>query len=138
MTELRRSGKERLLIAEIIFLPTNGKQPCLQTFAFGLNSVPFEPIGNDDRTETFWEGEIVDSRNHLFTDKWKATMLTDIRFWTKFSAFCKLGCSIRAKPILNEFPHIFMRWKDIRHDENKREYLDYSRILLLICANIKL
>ena len=70
-------------------------------------------VKNDDPVETFWEGEIIDNRNHQFiTDKWDADMRTDIRYWSKFPAFEDLKCSVRSRPPLKEYPFIFMRWKE--------------------------
>ncbi|KAM5560188.1 hypothetical protein ABKV19_021382 [Rosa sericea] len=40
---------------------------------------------------TFWEGEIVDTKNYtFFTEKWEATQDDDIRHWTKFPSFSAL------------------------------------------------
>ncbi|KAL3531796.1 hypothetical protein ACH5RR_005317 [Cinchona calisaya] len=65
---------------------------------------------------TFWEGEIVDTKNTFFTNKWGATSEDDIKHWTKFLSFIPLlsqveidgGISLE----LSNYPYIFMRWKE--------------------------
>ncbi|XP_021825487.1 glucose-induced degradation protein 4 homolog isoform X2 [Prunus avium] len=45
----------------------------------------------DTPVVTFWEGEIVDTKNYtFFTGKWEATPEDDIRHWTKFPSFSAL------------------------------------------------
>ncbi|PRQ43201.1 putative vacuolar import/degradation protein Vid24 [Rosa chinensis] len=45
----------------------------------------------DTPVVTFWEGEIVDTKNYtFFTEKWEATHDGDIRHWTKFPSFSAL------------------------------------------------
>ncbi|KAG5550274.1 hypothetical protein RHGRI_015286 [Rhododendron griersonianum] len=66
---------------------------------------------------TFWEGEIVDAKNHtFFTGKWEATSEVDIRHWTKFPSFSPLLSQVEVDGgrslDLSSYPHIFMRWKE--------------------------
>ena len=74
-------------------------------------------VKNNAPVETFWEGEIIDNKNHTFrTDKWSADTVTDIGYWTKFAAFNDLKSCVRSKhwmsPRLRDYPFIFMRWKE--------------------------
>ncbi|KAJ3693714.1 hypothetical protein LUZ60_009194 [Juncus effusus] len=71
----------------------------------------------DTPVVTFWEGEIVDAKNHtFFTGKWEATPEDDIRHWSKFPSFTPLLSKIEAdggKSLdLSIYPYIFMRWKE--------------------------
>ncbi|XP_057512551.1 uncharacterized protein LOC130794621 isoform X2 [Actinidia eriantha] len=66
---------------------------------------------------TFWEGEIVDTKNYtFFTGKWEATSEVDIRHWTKFPSFSPLLSQVEVdggKSLdLSNYPYIFMRWKE--------------------------
>ena len=41
--------------------------------------------------ETTWQGEIVDNCNHTFdTQRWGASHISDMKNWSKFSAFSEL------------------------------------------------
>jgi hypothetical protein len=68
---------------------------------------------------TYFEGEIVDNKNHSFytshTD-WSALSDTDIRHWSKFSAFKELKKDVDTwggrAPELAACSKIFMRWKE--------------------------
>ncbi|GKV29957.1 hypothetical protein SLEP1_g38830 [Rubroshorea leprosula] len=67
---------------------------------------------------TFWEGEIVDMKNHTFyTGKWHATPQDDINYWASFSS--ALGNAVQADGgnswNLSDDPFIFMRWKEQRY-----------------------
>ncbi|KAF3333649.1 Glucose-induced degradation protein 4 [Carex littledalei] len=71
----------------------------------------------DTPVVTFWEGEIVDAKNHtFFTGKWEATPEDDIRHWSKFPSFTPLLSQIEedgGKSLdLSNYPYIFMRWKE--------------------------
>nr|GME00862.1 glucose-induced degradation protein 4 homolog [Ipomoea batatas] len=71
----------------------------------------------DTPVVTFWEGEIVDTKNYtFFTDKWGATTEDDIKHWTKFPSFSPLLSLVEidgGKSLdLSSYPHIFMRWKE--------------------------
>ncbi|KAI9153438.1 hypothetical protein LWI28_011428 [Acer negundo] len=71
----------------------------------------------DTPVVTFWEGEIVDTKNYtFFTDKWEATSEDDIRHWTKFPSFSPLLNQVEVdggKSLdLSNYPYIFMRWKE--------------------------
>ncbi|XP_040372891.1 uncharacterized protein LOC112194134 [Rosa chinensis] len=66
---------------------------------------------------TFWEREIVDTKNYtFFTEKWEATQDDDIRHWTKFPSFSALLSLVEVdggKSLdLSNYPYIFMRWKE--------------------------
>ncbi|CAK9178831.1 unnamed protein product, partial [Ilex paraguariensis] len=66
---------------------------------------------------TFWEGEIVDTKNHtFFTGKWEAKPEDDIRHWTKFPSFSPLLSKVEVDGgrylDLSNYPCIFMRWKE--------------------------
>lgn len=66
---------------------------------------------------TFWEGEIIDNRNHSFmTWKWEATRDVDMLHWSKFEAFKPLRVQVERSAgrcsKLAEHPYIFMRWKE--------------------------
>ncbi|KAL8140654.1 hypothetical protein V2J09_006675 [Rumex salicifolius] len=67
----------------------------------------------DTPVVTFWEGEIVDTKNHtFFTGKWEASPEDDIRHWTKFSSFSPLSSQVEVdggKSLdLSNYPYIFM------------------------------
>ncbi|KAM5560185.1 hypothetical protein ABKV19_021379 [Rosa sericea] len=71
----------------------------------------------DTPVVTFWEGEIVDTKNYtFFTEKWEATQDVDIRHWTKFPSFSALLSQVEVdggKSLdLSNYPYIFMRWKE--------------------------
>lgn len=71
----------------------------------------------DTPVVTFWEGEIVDAKNHtFFTGKWEATSEVDIRHWTKFPSFSPLLSQVEVDGgrslDLSSYSHIFMRWKE--------------------------
>ncbi|KAA8518930.1 hypothetical protein F0562_016296 [Nyssa sinensis] len=71
----------------------------------------------DTPVVTFWEGEIVDTKNHtFFTGKWEATSEDDIRHWTKFPSFSPLLSQVDVDGgrslDLSNYPYIFMRWKE--------------------------
>ncbi|KAL4321898.1 hypothetical protein AHAS_Ahas14G0156500 [Arachis hypogaea] len=71
----------------------------------------------DTPVVTFWEGEIVDTKNYtFFTGKWEATPEDDIRHWTKFQSFSPLMGQVEVdggKSLdLSNYPYIFMRWKE--------------------------
>ncbi|KAL9256346.1 Glucose-induced degradation protein 4-like protein, partial [Drosera capensis] len=71
----------------------------------------------DTPVVTFWEGEIVDTKNYTFyTGKWEATAEDDIKHWTKFPSFMPLLSQVEAdggKSLdLSNYPYIFMRWKE--------------------------
>jgi len=80
----------------------------------------------DTPVVTFWEGEIVDTKNYTFhTGKWEATPEDDIRHWSKFPSFSPLLIFFLFFPFqsqveadggksldLNNYPYIFMRWKE--------------------------
>ncbi|CAI9287546.1 hypothetical protein Lser_V15G26005 [Lactuca serriola] len=71
----------------------------------------------DTPVVTFWEGEIVDTKNHtFFTNKWKATSEVDIEHWTKFPSFSPLLSQVEVdggKSLdLSNYQYIFMRWKE--------------------------
>ncbi|KAK1394771.1 glucose-induced degradation protein 4-like [Heracleum sosnowskyi] len=71
----------------------------------------------DTPVVTFWEGEIVDTKNYtFFTNKWKATSEVDIQHWTKFPSFSPLLDQVEVdggKSLnLSNYPYIFMRWKE--------------------------
>ncbi|PWA87762.1 vacuolar import/degradation protein Vid24 [Artemisia annua] len=66
---------------------------------------------------TFWEGEIVDTKNYtFFTNKWKATSEVDIEHWSKFPSFSPLLTQVEVdggKSLdLSNYQYIFMRWKE--------------------------
>ncbi|XP_010256845.1 PREDICTED: glucose-induced degradation protein 4 homolog isoform X1 [Nelumbo nucifera] len=66
---------------------------------------------------TFWEGEIVDTKNYtFFTGKWEATPEHDVRHWSKFPSFSPLLSQVEidgGKSLdLSSYPYIFMRWKE--------------------------
>ncbi|OIW04925.1 hypothetical protein TanjilG_15670 [Lupinus angustifolius] len=67
----------------------------------------------DTPVVTFWEGEIVDTKNYtFFTGKWEATQEDDIRHWTKFPSFSPLLAQVEVdggKTLdLSNYPYIFM------------------------------
>ncbi|CAL5221407.1 g3592 [Coccomyxa viridis] len=67
--------------------------------------------------ETTWQGEIIDNCNHTFdTQKWGASHISDMKNWSKFSAFSELymaGSILGSRCCrLKECSHIFMRWKE--------------------------
>eukprot|EP00171_Calliarthron_tuberculosum_P015954 IDg15954t1 len=68
---------------------------------------------------TFWQGQIVDNRNHFFrTARWKAKANNDIDHWSKFRAFDgELKRAVQADRCndvdLSQKRHVFMRWKEI-------------------------
>ncbi|KAK8464507.1 hypothetical protein PHAVU_010G015600 [Phaseolus vulgaris] len=71
----------------------------------------------DTPVVTFWEGEIVDTKNYtFFTGKWEATPEDDIRHWSKFPSFSPLLGQVEVdggKSLdLSNYPYIFMRWKE--------------------------
>ncbi|KAH1265666.1 Glucose-induced degradation protein 4 [Glycine max] len=71
----------------------------------------------DTPVVTFWEGEIVDTKNYtFFTGKWEASPEDDIRHWSKFPSFSPLLGQVEAdggKSLdLSNYPYIFMRWKE--------------------------
>lgn len=71
----------------------------------------------DTPVVTFWEGEIVDTKNYtFFTDKWGATTEDDIRHWSQFPSFSPLQSMVEndgGKSLdLSNYQHIFMRWKE--------------------------
>ncbi|KAF3643161.1 putative delta-1-pyrroline-5-carboxylate synthase-like isoform X1 [Capsicum annuum] len=71
----------------------------------------------DTPVVTFWEGEIVDTKNYtFFTGKWGATSDDDIKHWTKFPSFSPLLSQVEVdggKSLdLSNYPYIFMRWKE--------------------------
>lgn len=71
----------------------------------------------DTPVVTFWEGEIVDTKNYtFFTGKWEAAPEDDIRHWTKFQSFGPLLSQVEVdggKSVdLSNYPYIFMRWKE--------------------------
>ncbi|KAL0347334.1 UNVERIFIED_CONTAM: Transcription factor CYCLOIDEA [Sesamum calycinum] len=71
----------------------------------------------DTPVVTFWEGEIVDTKNYtFFTGKWGATAEDDIKHWTKFPSFSPLLSQVEVdggKSLdLSIYPYIFMRWKE--------------------------
>ncbi|CAK9149269.1 unnamed protein product, partial [Ilex paraguariensis] len=72
----------------------------------------------DSPVVTFWEGEIVDTKNHtFFTGKWEAKPEDDIRHWTKFPSFSPLLSKVEVDGgrylDLSNYPCIFMvRWKE--------------------------
>ncbi|KAL8526884.1 hypothetical protein ACS0TY_015941 [Phlomoides rotata] len=71
----------------------------------------------DTPVVTFWEGEIVDTKNYtFFTGKWGATQEDDIKHWTEFPSFPPLLSQVEAdggKSLdLSSYPYIFMRWKE--------------------------
>eukprot|EP00897_Mesotaenium_endlicherianum_P009247 jgi/Mesen1/8350/ME000463S07796 len=71
----------------------------------------------DSSVVTFWEGEIVDNRNHsFFTAQWGATRETDVKHWSKFSSFAPLKETVQRDGgrslDLASYPFIFMRWKE--------------------------
>ncbi|KAL0451125.1 UNVERIFIED_CONTAM: hypothetical protein Slati_1668900 [Sesamum latifolium] len=71
----------------------------------------------DTPVVTFWEGEIVDTKNYtFFTGKWGATAEDDIKHWTKFPSFSPLLSQVEVdggKSLdLSNYPYIFMRWKE--------------------------
>ncbi|KAK9158844.1 hypothetical protein Scep_005418 [Stephania cephalantha] len=76
-------------------------------------NVPFA----DTPVVTFWEGEIVDTKNYtFFTGKWEATIEDDIRHWSKFPSFSPLLNEVKDNGgrslNLSNYPYIFMRWKE--------------------------
>lgn len=51
----------------------------------------------DTPVVTFWEGEIVDTKNYtFFTGKWGASAEDDIKHWTKFPSFSRLLSQVEA------------------------------------------
>ncbi|PNX96582.1 hypothetical protein L195_g019791, partial [Trifolium pratense] len=71
----------------------------------------------DTPVVTFWEGEIVDTKNYtFFTGKWEAAPEDDIRHWTKFDSFGPLLGQVEMdggkSADLSNYPYIFMRWKE--------------------------
>ncbi|CAH9131741.1 unnamed protein product [Cuscuta epithymum] len=51
----------------------------------------------DTPVVTFWEGEIVDTKNYtFFTDKWGAAAEDDIRHWTQFPSFSPLQSMVET------------------------------------------
>ncbi|WVZ72229.1 hypothetical protein U9M48_020724 [Paspalum notatum var. saurae] len=71
----------------------------------------------DTPVVTFWEGEIVDAKNHtFFTGKWEASPEDDIRHWSKFPSFLPLLGQVETDGgkllDLSSYPFIFMRWKE--------------------------
>ncbi|KAK4745963.1 hypothetical protein SAY87_012275 [Trapa incisa] len=77
------------------------------------------PQANVLKVITFWEGEIVDTKNYtFFTGKWEATPEDDIKQWSKFPSFSPLQSQVEAddggKSLnLSNYPYIFMRWKEL-------------------------
>lgn len=66
---------------------------------------------------TFWEGEVIDNRNHSFmTWKWEATKESDMNHWKKFAGFAPLIKQVERFSgrcsRLGEHPYVFMRWKE--------------------------
>lgn len=67
---------------------------------------------------TFWEGQIIDNRNHFFwTAQWDAGVHHDVDHWRKFTAFTPIHHRVkrdRGDDIdLSQMRYIFMRWKEI-------------------------
>ncbi|PXF40241.1 Glucose-induced degradation protein 4-like [Gracilariopsis chorda] len=67
---------------------------------------------------TFWEGQIIDNRNHFFwTAKWDADVHNDVDHWRKFTAFTPIHQRVkrdRGDDIdLSQMRYVFMRWKEI-------------------------
>uniref|UniRef100_A0A7N0VEA7 Glucose-induced degradation protein 4 homolog n=1 Tax=Kalanchoe fedtschenkoi TaxID=63787 RepID=A0A7N0VEA7_KALFE len=66
---------------------------------------------------TFWEGEIVDTKNFTFyTGKWEAAPEDDIRHWSRFTSFSQFKSQVEidgGKSLdLSSNPYIYMRWKE--------------------------
>uniref|UniRef100_A0A7N0V3J1 Glucose-induced degradation protein 4 homolog n=1 Tax=Kalanchoe fedtschenkoi TaxID=63787 RepID=A0A7N0V3J1_KALFE len=66
---------------------------------------------------TFWEGEIVDTKNFTFyTGKWEAAPEDDIRHWSRFTSFSQFKSQVEidgGKSLdLSSSPYIYMRWKE--------------------------
>ena len=60
-----------------------------QGMAWGTSS--WQLPNGQDPVETTWQGEIVDNCNYTFdTQKWEASHLSDMKNWSKFSAFSEL------------------------------------------------
>ncbi|PIA54671.1 hypothetical protein AQUCO_00900914v1 [Aquilegia coerulea] len=69
----------------------------------------------DTPVVTFWEGEVVDTKNYtFFTGKWEATSEDDIRHWSKFPSFVPFLVEVDGGKSLDlsNCPYIFMRWKE--------------------------
>ncbi|GBG80051.1 hypothetical protein CBR_g30417 [Chara braunii] len=66
---------------------------------------------------TFWEGEIVDNKNHtFFTGQWNATKDNDLKHWAKFASFAPIMAEVERDGGLSvdlaNYDHMFMRWKE--------------------------
>ncbi|PRQ43203.1 putative vacuolar import/degradation protein Vid24 [Rosa chinensis] len=87
----------------------------------------------DTPVVTFWEREIVDTKNYtFFTEKWEATQDDDIRHWTKFPSFSALLSQVEVggKSLdLSNYPYIFMRWKEQYFVNVGTDWFDCSRLL---------
>lgn len=61
--------------------------------------------------KTYFEGEIIDGRNHSFTSNLSANCeVLDVYFWNRFPAFKDITS---MKQLKNESPnHIYMRWEE--------------------------
>ncbi|KAK2077106.1 hypothetical protein QBZ16_004740 [Prototheca wickerhamii] len=73
---------------------------------------------SDKPVTTFFEGEVVDNRNHSFlTSDWGAGAETDIRHWSRFKAFQPLRREVMAcggrHGGLARHRHLYMRWKEL-------------------------
>ncbi|KAF8929853.1 vacuolar import and degradation protein-domain-containing protein [Dissophora ornata] len=69
---------------------------------------------------TFWEGEIIDFKNHtLWTKKWSTKPRTDLEHWKRLEAFQGIEADYIVNGAVNgkfrghiEQKYIFMRWKE--------------------------
>lgn len=66
---------------------------------------------------TFWEGEIVDNKNHSFvTGQWDASKEMDVKHWSRLASFLPLKEAVLGDGgvslDLGDYPYIFMRWKE--------------------------
>ncbi|CAM8980960.1 unnamed protein product [Rhodiola kirilowii] len=55
----------------------------------------------DTPVVTFWEGEIVDTKNFTFyTGKWEASLEDDIRHWSRFPSFSSFGVRNQVSAVI--------------------------------------
>ncbi|WMV52265.1 hypothetical protein MTR67_045650 [Solanum verrucosum] len=82
----------------ILLLFSSSKNSFLQLAVIAtLSSDPTNESLAPPKVVTFWEGEIVDTKNYtFFTGKWGATSEDDIKHWTKFPSFSPLLVSSQS------------------------------------------
>uniref|UniRef100_A0A7N0T5W0 Uncharacterized protein n=1 Tax=Kalanchoe fedtschenkoi TaxID=63787 RepID=A0A7N0T5W0_KALFE len=79
--------------------------------------------------ETFWDGEIVDTRNFSFhSEKMSVRPEVDMQYWSKFQSFSQFAVQTGFEGCqwdLSKNVHIYMRWYE-RSDKNPGSYYDIS------------